>query len=194
MKNLILCLTPTDIISIINILVTALVGIYIAHIVQKNLVVNRAVKDYFIKECQEIKSNYSKFFTDLDAQHLRADYVIRWFKIMTDKVENFESTVCYEYNIQLNLLAYHNKIKVFLTGSPVFNEQFSKTTCIKLDSQTFYEITEHHKVLSKIFTESIVKINRANLKYHRKNFLYKPKNWLLKTCQILRILNKRDKF
>ena len=158
-------LNPADWIAIANIIVTALIGLWVVIFVQKKYAINRAVKDYFIAECQEIKTFYAKFLNDLYSQKLTSNNIINWFKVMTIRIEIFESLLCYEFRISPELNNYHSTIKQFVTGTDEFNDQFNKKS-VYLSPTTLNEILRHHQEFTIRLSKTVININKAQNRLH----------------------------
>lgn len=161
-------LTPSDWISILDIGLTSVIGIWIGVSVQKNLTTNRAVKEYFINENSEIRNDYIKFIDELYASKLSSEQIKEWFRLMTIKLNTFEGFMKNEYIISPELLSIHNQLKHMLTGSDDFNDQY-RSAHITFCSQVKEDILRYRTSLSNSFTKLILEINRANRRYFCKN-------------------------
>lgn len=183
MGLIILCLSASDWIAIGNISVTAIIGLWIGIVVNGSFTANRAVKDYFIKECQEIKDKYGKLNNDLYAHKCSSEYIINWFKIMTIKIDNFESILCNELNIKPDISDYNNIIKKYITGTDEFNIQYTLPV-VKFSPLTINEIIRHHKEFTIRLAKQVIKINRAKKKFHWWYKVTKNRWWykLSKNC------------
>ena len=90
-QEIILCgLQPPDWISIVNIIITSVIGVWIAVAVQNNLTKSRYLKEYFINEIKEIRDLYKSFVNHLYVGDKSAKDVKEWFKIMSERVQNLD--------------------------------------------------------------------------------------------------------
>ena len=157
---LILCLSPSDWIAIADIIITVIAGILLGYFIQKNFTINRAVKEYFISENQDIKSKYSLFVDDLYSGKLSSLKIQEWLKIMTIKIDIYEDFLQKEFCINSSLLKNHNEIKYFLTAAEEINAQFnSKEISLRPKNKT--EILRLHKEFSVSLTSMVIEINKA---------------------------------
>jgi hypothetical protein len=152
---------PGDFISLAEILITALVGIWIAIAVQKRLATDRAVKDYFIAECGKINESYCVFFGSLYSGKLSSKYIAEWFKIMSSRIDIYMQFVQAEYGIAGDLLVIHNRIKHFVTRTEEFNSHYSKDS-IKLKPTNQNLVLKLHSDFKISVTGIIIKINKAS--------------------------------
>lgn len=163
-----LCMTTTDWITILDIVITSTIGIWIGVSVQKNLTTNRAVKEYFINENRDIKEKYNKFMNDLYSNHISSEQIKEWFKIMTIKINTFEGFITNEYRLKPEISSVHNNLKYMITGSDDFNTQY-KEKYITFSNSTKNEILLFHTDLSNCLTKLVIETNRANRKYLCRN-------------------------
>jgi hypothetical protein len=154
-----------DIIAISNILVTSSIGLWIGLSVRKNFTINRAVKEYFISECQEIRKMYSDFLNCLYKGTKSSKTSIEWFKLMSIKIGIFEEFLTYEFKVSPSVLHMHNNIKQFITDTDEFNEHYSDPN-FTLSSDSKRKILEQHEAFSKELTKVVININKSNKKHH----------------------------
>lgn len=60
-----LSLCKSDWIAVLNLVVTTIIGIWLAVIVQKNFTINRAIKDYYIQEIKDVRKLYVDFLNNI---------------------------------------------------------------------------------------------------------------------------------
>lgn len=158
------CLSTSDWISILNILITSIIGIWIGVSVQKNLTTNRAVKEYFINENRDIKEKYNEFMNDLYFNHSSSEQIKEWFKIMTIKINTFEGFITNEYRLNPEISSIHNNLKYMITDSDDFNTQYNEKY-IAFSKSTKNEILSFHADLLNCLTKHVIETHRANRKY-----------------------------
>lgn len=61
------CVSTSDIIAIVDIVINAILAIIIIVIIQKKMTTKRVLKDYFINEIKTIQEEYSFFIQDIIA-------------------------------------------------------------------------------------------------------------------------------
>lgn len=120
-------LETSDIISIIETIVTAAIGIWIGVVVQKNQQNNRAIKEYFIDEINSTNEKYNTFFEQVYEQQITGQKTTEWFKIMNNQFEIFDLNLRKEISINASTLkGLHIEFRNFLTSSEDFNNAFTK--------------------------------------------------------------------
>ena len=83
----------SDYLSIIDILITILVGFVISHMVSLRDSRNRAIKDYYIKELSELKTEISSFYSDLLKDKLSAPEIIAWHQTIRNRIYCFDKSL-----------------------------------------------------------------------------------------------------
>lgn len=161
-----------EIISLVEIIVTIIIGIWIGVSVQKNLTTNRSVKDYFISESKEIRSRYRNFMNDIWSEKSKAKDIKAWFKIMTIRIDIFEKFLSYEYKLDPDITNYHNIIKKYITDTEEFNKNYKKEFII-FEASTKNDFIKLHRDLIKELTRNVIGINRARRKFHLRKKLDK---------------------
>lgn len=158
----ILCLRTSEIIAIIHIIVMILLAFGIGYVLQNSYNTNRAIKDYFIHENQDIKSQYNQFLDDLIAKKLSAMNIQEWFKCMTIRIDIYEEFLTKEFRVKPRLLKPHNKIKHLITGSDEINNLF-KLDSIYLTTSTKTQLHKLQREFSISQTKLVVAINKAKI-------------------------------
>jgi hypothetical protein len=154
------CLATSDWISIADIIVTSILGLWIAVAVQRNLTTKRALKDHLICECKDIRELYKNFLNNLLAHKQSASYIKEWFQIMSIRIEILELNLQNEYRISAGLLKNHNEFKYCLTDTEDFNIQYSKPT-ITFSPENRNNILRNHKEFMLLANQNIILINKA---------------------------------
>ena len=151
--------TP-EILSIIDITVTAALGVYVVWVIQSKLTRNRAIKDYYISELIEVKKLYSSFFNKLYKNEYKAKDLKNWFKILSNRIRILEENIgCSFKTDSLQLLEEHSKIQIYITNLEEFNNSWLKKVIFK--DQTKNEILNYYTDFNNIIHKSIVKVNMA---------------------------------
>ncbi|MGN6601471.1 MAG: hypothetical protein ACTHK8_03415 [Ginsengibacter sp.] len=155
-----LCLSASDWIAIVNIIITSLIGVWIGLIVQKNLTTNRAVKDYFISEVNGINSSYMTFLNRLYKDRLSAKYIQEWLKVMNIRIEVAENSMKSYLKVRPEVLENHISLKKFITSCNEFNSGY-KNPNITFEVATKNYMLEMNRSLKNAFVKIVVDINKA---------------------------------
>lgn len=156
-----LSLCKSDWISICNLIVTSVIGVWLALIVQKNFTINRAIKDYYIQEIKDVRKLYVDFLNNIYKGRSSAKNIKEWFKIVSNRIDCVERSLNDSFYIKDNNIGkIHSEIQNFITGTDDFNDGYR---CDKLifREATKNEILMYHTKLLECFTDVVVKINRA---------------------------------
>lgn len=150
-----------EMIDIIAIIVNIIIGAIIVIIVQKRLSDDRGVKDYFIQEVGEIKTDYTKFINLIFKNKTQPKFVLEWFKIMSSRVFHLEQFLEHDLKIKnVDLKVLNRSIQRLITNDSDFNNSFNKSS-YNPNSLTKHQISELVKDLKYAFVHTIIRINKA---------------------------------
>lgn len=154
-------LEVSDYISLVDLAITTAIGIWIAVVVQRNITTNRAIKDFFITEVQEIKASYGVFLNDVYRNVKSPKSAKDWLKIMTNRLQVIESSLNDAFVVDTKeIIKCHSEIQLFLTGTDEFNDNFRGDSMNLNESSIDHLFSLHTKLLNS-FTKQIVTINKA---------------------------------
>jgi hypothetical protein len=160
-QELILGLQISDWIAIADILVTTIIGIWIAISVQNNLTKSRYLKEYFINEVKEIRDSYKSFITRLCKGELAAKYIKDWLKIMSERTQNLDKFLHDKYKIDNSLIVQkHAEIQKKITDFDEFNDNYKEKT-VNFSSSSKNDIYKLHSELRCTLTQRVIDINNA---------------------------------
>lgn len=154
-----MCLS--DFLSVIDIVVTILIGFVITHIVSVRDSRTRAIKDYYIQELADIKSEINDFYSKLFKGELEAQDIIGWYTAIRNRVDIFDKAVrktfrIYETKIANKLFNNHK----FITNSDDFNSNYEKGK-IKFKARTKIAIGRNQKQLYMLIERTLYDINNV---------------------------------
>lgn len=160
----------SDFLSILDIVVTILIGFVITHTVSVRDTRTRAIKDYYIQELTEIKAEINGFYSDLFKGKLSAKDIIGWNSAIKNRVASFDKAVrktfaLYVPAISKRLFVNHKHI----TGMDCFNENYSKETIV-FDGASKNRIGREERILYEVIERTLYDINNAGARdfFHRK--------------------------
>ena len=161
-EDLIICgLQISNWISILDIIVTSIIGIWIVIAVQNNLTKSRYIKEYFINEVKDIRDLYKQFINQLYKNKISAVDIRDWFKIMSERTRNLDVFLHEKYNINNSLIVTkHAEIQQKITSMNEFNEHYSNPT-VNFSNSSKNDILRLHSELSCVLTQRIIDINSA---------------------------------
>lgn len=150
-----------DFLAILDIIVTVLIGFVITHMVSVRDSRTRAIKDYYIQELADVKSEINDFYSRLYKGELGAQDIIGWYSAIRNRIDNFDKAVrktfrIYEANIAQKVF-YNYK---FITNSTDFNVNYNKDK-IKFKSATKITIGKNQKQLYMLIERTLYDINNV---------------------------------
>ena len=150
-----------DFLAILDIIVTVLIGFVITHMVSVRDSRTRAIKDYYIQELADVKSEINDFYSRLYKGELGAQDIIGWYSAIRNRIDNFDKAVrktfrIYEANIAQKIF-YNYK---FITNSTDFNVNYNKDK-IKFKTATKIAIGKNQKQLYMLIERTLYDINNV---------------------------------
>lgn len=151
----------TDVLSVIDILVTVIVGFLITHIVSVRDSRVRAIKDYYIEDLSGIKAEINSFYSNLYNGEFGAQEIIGWHMGIRNRVACFETAVNKAFELHLPSLStrlFHNH--KYITETEEFNAGFTKTS-VEFGAITKLQIGKGEKKLYRLLDSYIYDINNS---------------------------------
>lgn len=150
------------IVNIISVIVNTFIAVWVVRILQNKLTNNRTLKDHFINEVKEIRSEYRTFLNNLYSNSTNPKQLLAWFKLMNIKVGDLISTMSPRYNIPKDFLyPYQNDLRELVTNSDDFERCF-RDNILSLTEVTKIELTRFQQENQRLFNDLIIKINDSN--------------------------------
>lgn len=154
----------SDIISIIDIIVSVVFGIWIANAIASSHTKERFLKDYFTNELNAIKDDCKTLFDEICYDKKSASDIKIGFKILSMRVSSFEKNLKDAFkDANPELLKNLSKIQLEITGSDDYNNQFKKTV-VKFSPSEKNTILENRSLLLTEFSKAVIVINKARIK------------------------------
>ena len=150
--------TEINIVDFSSLIITSIIGLYIAISVQKNITSEKSEKDLLINEITQIKAEFKVIYSGVLNENLNFSDTVFNFKLCSSNLSNLDDlfTICkIEDKSKINdILRTLTEIKILVTGSSIVDNKFQINDENKSLFFSFYrKITEQ-------FFELIVEINR----------------------------------
>jgi len=157
----------SDWISLLGILVNSVLAYWIVKTIQNKLTNRRVLKDHFILEVKEIRSEYKVCLNNLYNNKTHPENVIPWFKLMNIKVADLMKLISEKYKISEDILQpYQNELRDLVTNNADFTNQFrekkDKNMPIEFSDNSRHEFIIFQQQHNHLFNDLIVKINDFN--------------------------------
>ena len=157
---MIYCLSNSDIISLISLIVNIFLTIWIVKTLQKNLANKRYLKDYLITEIKDLKAEYGKFLSELYSGKSKPKRITPWFKLMNIKVRDTMEIVPKKYKIDKEILKnYQIELRNFVTDLEEFKSSYKDNEMVVLKEESMVELMKFHRNNNSKFSSLIIKIN-----------------------------------
>ncbi|ATA83766.1 hypothetical protein [Capnocytophaga sputigena] len=152
----------SDWISIIGIIINSSLSIWLVITIQNRLTNKRVLKDHFITEIKDIRSEYKIFLNNLYSNNTRVKSVIPWFKLMNIKVIDIMRTINEIYKIDENILnPYQNELRELITENEDFISSFNLEQNIIFSDNSKTKIIEFQQKNNSLFNRLIIEINKG---------------------------------
>lgn len=155
-------IATADWINIVSVLVNIGIAIWITHILQNKFTNNRTLKDHFINEIKDVRTEYKGFMNRLYSNSTKPKELLPWFKLMNIRVKDLVMLMNSRYEVAEDFLnPYQNELRELITESRDFNRcyrsnQLILTDDLKRDLMRFQQ--EHQRLFNKL----IIMINDSN--------------------------------
>ena len=152
----------SDWINIIGIIINSSLSIWLVITIQNRLTNKRVLKDHFITEIKDIRSEYKIFLNNLYSNNTRVKSVIPWFKLMNIKVIDIMRTINEIYKIDENILnPYQNELRELITENEDFISSFNLEQNIIFSDNSKTKIIEFQQKNNNLFNRLIIEINKG---------------------------------
>jgi len=151
-------LTATDWIALFGVIVNAGLAYWIVRTIQNKLTNKRVLKDHFISEIKEIRSEYKTCLHNLYTNNTHPHRVIPWFKLMNIKVDDLIAIIYTKYKIDKEKLKpYQRELQELITNNTEFNSQFNneKISFSEPSKSQFIKFQSDKTALQNIFTDKL---------------------------------------
>lgn len=155
----------SDILALLEILVTILFGYYITHWVSVRDTRTRSVKDLYLNQLSDIKKRVDSFFDDLFSGKLKGRTIADWYGNQQNSLTCFDEGLRLALPIRkVKLEDVVNEIHETITVSDYYNDHFNKKKYKLTNDERVKMLTLKNKV-DKSFNEYVVQINNSRQYY-----------------------------
>lgn len=146
-------------IDLIGIIVNAGLAYWVVRTIQNKLTNKRVLKDHFINEIKDIRTEYKNCLNNLYSNKSHPQRIIPWFKLMNIRVSDLLMLINQKYKINLKTLdPYQNELRELVTNNQDFIHQFKKDK-ITFSETSRSELLKFQQTHNKLFNEIIIDIN-----------------------------------
>lgn len=155
----------SDILALLEILVTILFGYCITHWVSVRDTRTRSVKDLYLNQLSDIKKRVDTFFDDLFTSKLKGRTIADWYGNQQNSLTCFDEGLRMALPIRkMKLEDIVNEIHETITGSEYYNDHFNKKKYELTNTERAKMVALKNKV-DKSFNEYVVQINNSRQYY-----------------------------
>ena len=159
----ILCISPDWVSIFVDLIIGIVVAYVLSVIVPMKLNDNRSLKDFYMNELVEIKSDYNDFCKSMALGKSDAATIKTNFKQLSLRLKTFQYSALQNLKLNINILTYLTKMQLLITYSQEMNEQYKKKNIV-FSSKTKNEIRHNLDLFNINLMSAITSINNNNLK------------------------------
>lgn len=137
--------------------------IWIGSTLQRAITSERAIKDFLIKNIEEINKHYKSFYADLLDGKIEPKHVLQWFKSFNVEIEPICNKLSEISNCNYDRLSpFRHELREIITEDEDFINSFNKGL-LEPSVQLRLKIQDFHKRNYHIFIDLICEINYTKI-------------------------------
>lgn len=153
-------LEPSEWIDIFGVVVNAVLALWIVRTIQKKLTNRRVLKDHFINEVKEIRTEYKNCLGNLYDGKSAPYRVLSWFKLMNIKVNDLMGLINQKYKIDVHMLnPYQQELRELVTNNPDYMSQYNSEDPIQFSEDSRLQFIKFQQTHNHLFNDLIILIN-----------------------------------
>lgn len=144
-------------------LVSLFVTIWIGSSFQRAITSERAIKDFLIKNIEEVNKQYKMFYTKLLDGEIEPKYVLQWFKSFNIEIDPICDKLLEISSCNYDALSpFRYELREIITNDDGFIKSFNKKK-LEPSVQLRLNIQDFHKRNYHLFIDLICEINSAKI-------------------------------
>lgn len=152
----------SNFIDFLAIVVNSILAIWIVKTIQNKLTNKRVLKDHFISEIKDVRTEYNDYMKDIYADRIVPQETLRWFKLLNVKRIHLMSDITSIYKVTfLEWNNFHTDLRELVTNCPEFNANFRSNSAITFSLATKRKLDIIQRQYNGIFNKLIIGINDA---------------------------------
>lgn len=150
----------SNIIDIVGLFVNSFLAFWIVNTIQKKMADKRVLKDHFINEIKDLRSEYNDYLRKLSYMVISPKETPRFFKYLDIKknhlLNDLDSIYCVN-NDKLN--SFHSELRELITNCEEFIDNYRDNKEFALKSNTKAKLDRIQIKYNGIFNELIISVN-----------------------------------
>lgn len=157
-------MTTSEWLNLVDIVVTAGVGIWIATTIQNKFAKTRALKEYFINELIALQADYRCFDNNIWDSKLSSRSIKDTLKALSGRIDTLDKYMHKKFKLENSLIKEaHVKFQQDLTYAQELEDQFANPT-VQLSHDTKIRLMPLHDSIVEAITERVININECKQK------------------------------
>ena len=157
-------MNTSDWLTLVDIAVTAGVGIWIATTIQNKFAKTRTLKEYFINELIALQADYRCFVNNIWDSKLSSRFIKDTLKALSGRIDTLDKYMHKKFKIENSLIKEaHVKFQQDLTYAQELEDQYEKLS-VQLSHDTKIRLMPLHDKIVEAITERVININECKQK------------------------------
>ena len=157
-------MNTSDWLTLVDIAVTAGVGIWIATTIQNKFAKTRTLKEYFINELIALQADYRCFVNIIWDSKLSSRSIKDTLKALSGRIDTLDKYMHKKFKIENSLIKEaHVKFQQDLTYAQELEDQYEKLS-VQLSHDTKIRLMPLHDKIVEAITERVININECKQK------------------------------
>lgn len=142
--------------------ILAIFSLWISYRINRKLANDRALKDWFIGDINEIRMEYKTFLNKLVSAQCSSKFIVTWFKVMQIRIDCVNEVFQNEYKeLSFDKIAqFHAELKYYVTGLSDFDLHYNDSVVI-LREISKQSIIEKYSSLNKNILYLVSNLNKV---------------------------------
>ena len=163
-----------DFLTIGNIIVNAIIGIWIAITVNNRFRRTSTFRNYYIEEIKEIRKLYGLFLSNIFSSKYSSKYIKNWLNVMNKRIDELEKSILNTMNVdKLGIKEIHFEFYTLITGNDDFNNGWKNEKLVVTENLATKIIEKNTQLIHSI-NKAFMLVNVSKMKTTKKikkNFL-----------------------
>ncbi len=148
---------------VVDIVLGGILAYILAAVVPKKINNERALKDFYMHELEDLMNDYNEFCREISQGHLGAVAIKDKFKRFSMKLQSIEDSANKELNVNISVSSKVTAAQQYLTGSDDMNDQYDETR-ITFSPKVIKELDRYLLQFNRSIYSDIAWINKASLR------------------------------
>ena len=146
--------------SLLGIIVSALIAVWVVKVIQNRLTDTRVIKDYFIDEIRDIRNQYRSFINELMKGAVETRTIVSTCKLLNIRTSDLMQSACSKFKLEEKAFSdYHYDLLSFITDCDSVITSYKNDEKAVLTQVEKVELISIQQKYAHLFNDVILRIN-----------------------------------